>query len=112
KSEAMAYLQEKRKDFSVLNNHATVKCLFFKFNTTIPSSAPVARVFSSGNQILTPRSNNLGDNNFEMLLILKNALNNTLNIFSVILFAKASKSICFLVSVSRYISKKSKTICI
>ncbi len=76
-SEAMAYLQEKRKDFSVLHNYATVKCLFFKFNTTIPSSAPVERVFSTGNQILTPRRNNLGDNTFEMLLILKNSLNNT-----------------------------------
>jgi len=48
-----------------------VKKVFFKFNTLIPSSAPVERLFSGAIQVLTPRRNRLEDKTFEMLLCCK-----------------------------------------
>lgn len=67
-AQAMEYLNSKNKDFSVLNSFPIIKKIFFKYNTTLPSSAPVERLFSSGSQIMTPRRNRLNDKTFEMLL--------------------------------------------
>lgn len=64
----MEYLNSKNKDFNVLNSFPIIKKIFFKYNTTLPSSAPVERLFSSGSQIMTPRRNRLNDKTFEMLL--------------------------------------------
>ncbi|XP_060857667.1 uncharacterized protein LOC132935209 isoform X1 [Metopolophium dirhodum] len=66
--QALSYLDSKNKDLDMLNTFPVVKKVFFKYNTTLPSSAPVERLFSSGSQILTPRRNRLQDKTFEMLL--------------------------------------------
>lgn len=66
--QALSYLDSKNKDLDMLNAFPVVKKIFFKYNTTLPSSAPVERLFSSGSQILTPRRNRLQDKTFEMLL--------------------------------------------
>lgn len=45
--------------------------IFLKYNTVIPSSAPVERLFSIASLILSPRRMNLSDELFEQLLFLK-----------------------------------------
>lgn len=66
--QALSYLECKKKDFNMLKNFPVVKKVFLKYNTTLPSSAPIERLFSSGIQILNPRRNRLHDKTFEMLL--------------------------------------------
>ena len=45
--------------------------LFRKFNTSLPSSAPVERMFNSAGGIFTKRRQSLTDEHFEMQLLLK-----------------------------------------
>lgn len=70
--EALSYLESKSKELDSLHSYPNVKKLFFKYNTTLPSSAAAERLFSSGQQIFVPRRNRLSDNTFEKLLFLRN----------------------------------------
>ena len=56
---------------SVLMADSAIKKLCVTYNTTLPSSAPVERLFSSAGLIKTPRRNKLTDKMFEILLMLK-----------------------------------------
>ena len=60
----------KHFDLSVLSND-TIKDLFIKFNTPIPSSAAVERLFSTGKDVLKPKRSRLTEKDFEMLLFLR-----------------------------------------
>jgi hypothetical protein len=51
------------------------KNLVLEFNTALPSSASVERLFSAGPLVLTARRNRLADAIFETLLMLKVNLN-------------------------------------
>ena len=71
KIETMHYLDNPSKELSSLLAYPHVKAAFVKYNTTLPSSAPVERLFSIGGLIATPRRNRLSDATFERLLMLK-----------------------------------------
>ena len=70
-TEASSYLADPDRSLGMLHKYPLVKSAFIRFNTTIPSSAPVERLFSIGGQIETARRNRLSDTNFEKLLLLK-----------------------------------------
>jgi len=59
------------KSLECFSKFSKVKRLFMKFNTTIPSSAPVKRLFSLGNLVFNPRRNRLNDEKFQQLLLLR-----------------------------------------
>ena len=68
--EAARYLGD-AKTLGCLNKYPTIKKMFLKYNTTLPSSAPVERLFSLGNLVLTAKRNKLTDARFEKLLLMR-----------------------------------------
>ena len=69
-TEVMEFLRS-AKSLECFDKFPMVKRLFMKFNTTIPSSAPVERLFSLGNLVFNPRRNRLGDGKFQQLLLMR-----------------------------------------
>ena len=53
--------------------NSIIKDLFIKYNTPLPSSAAVERLFSIGKDVLKPKRSGLTDEHFEMLVFLKRA---------------------------------------
>lgn len=70
-SEVARFLVDMRNNINMLNEYPHVKDVYFKFNTTLSSSAPVERVFSQSMMIFTPRRNRISAENFEMALLSK-----------------------------------------
>ncbi|XP_073809273.1 uncharacterized protein isoform X2 [Danio rerio] len=69
--EVWLYLQGTKKDLKCLNEFPGVKKVFIKFNTTLPSSAPVQQLFNSGGNNVNPKGNPLTDEQFEHVLLLR-----------------------------------------
>ena len=69
------FLKEKHesqsKGIATLLSNTTLRELFVKYNTAIPSSAAVERLFSLGKDVLKPRSG-VSDEHFEMLVFFLN----------------------------------------
>ncbi|KAE9524086.1 hypothetical protein AGLY_015451, partial [Aphis glycines] len=59
--QAISFLSSNKKDLDILNKYPVIKEVFLKYNTTIPFSAPVERLFSKAIQVLTLRRNRLDD---------------------------------------------------
>lgn len=70
-TEVSRFLCDMRTENSILNEYPNVKAVYFKYNTTLSSSAPIERVFSQSGLIFTPRRNKLSSENFERTVLLK-----------------------------------------
>ena len=70
-SEVQIYLNDDACSTESILKYQKLKKMFIRFNTALPSSASVERLFSVGGQIFEPLRNRLSDNVFEMLLFLK-----------------------------------------
>ena len=55
----------------MFNNYPIIKILLLKYNSILPSSGPVERMFSIANNVNNPKRNKLNDTNFALLILLK-----------------------------------------
>lgn len=56
---------------SILDGHRVIHDVFLRYNTAVPSSAAVERLFSVAADIFTRKRGKLTDKNFEIQLLLK-----------------------------------------
>lgn len=70
-TEVMDYLKSAGSELGVLRLFPRIKIISLRYNTATPSSAPVERLFSLGNLVLTPRRNRLSDKRFERLTLMR-----------------------------------------
>ncbi|XP_051972372.1 zinc finger BED domain-containing protein 4-like [Xyrauchen texanus] len=69
--EVRMYLEGTNKDLKCLDDFPRIKKVFIKFNTPLTSSTPVERLFSHDGNIITPKRNQLADEHFERVLLLR-----------------------------------------
>ncbi|XP_043271244.1 zinc finger BED domain-containing protein 4-like [Venturia canescens] len=69
--EIARYMASPSTNLEMLEEHPLIKRLFIKFNTPLPSSAPVERLFSYATMMNLPKWNRLTDEHFEQRVLLK-----------------------------------------
>ena len=69
--EFIKFLHDKRMNVEMLEDYPNIKRLFLRYNTALPSSAPVERMFSFAEIVNDSRRHALPDNTFEALILLK-----------------------------------------
>jgi len=52
-------------------NHPGIRCMFIKYNTAIPSSAAVERLFSVAKDVLRPKRSCISDTHFNQVMFLR-----------------------------------------
>ena len=70
-SEVDNFLNEDSASTDSILKYPNLVKMFVRYNTALPSSASVERLFSVGGQIFKPTRNRLSDSKFEMLRFLK-----------------------------------------
>jgi len=71
KVESILFLNNPSHEFEQLRKYPVLARAFVKYNTSVPLSAPVDRLFSQAGLTLTPRRNKLSHESFETLLLFK-----------------------------------------
>lgn len=69
------FFAEECQDLKLLNRYPEIKSVFIKYNTPLPSSAAVERLFSFASMTNLPKSHKLSDNMFQKRVVLKCNLN-------------------------------------
>lgn len=67
----LQYLEDKRNNIEMLYDYNLVKQMFIRYNTNLPSSAPVERMFNFATLLNSSRRHAIADNLFEQLVFLK-----------------------------------------
>ncbi|KAL1509782.1 hypothetical protein ABEB36_004466 [Hypothenemus hampei] len=65
------YFRDVQTDCDMLQQYPAIYQIFRKFNTPVPSSAQVERLFSYATMTNMPKSNRLNDEKFEKRIILR-----------------------------------------
>ncbi|KAM9392065.1 uncharacterized protein zbedx [Pholidichthys leucotaenia] len=69
--EVRKYVEGMGKSLECLQDFPRVKQLFLKYNTTLPSTAPVQRLFSQKGNVVTSQKSFLSDDYFERIQLLR-----------------------------------------
>ncbi|XP_011686460.1 PREDICTED: uncharacterized protein LOC105449160 isoform X2 [Wasmannia auropunctata] len=69
--ELYRFLKSNNTNINMLNDYIRIKKFFIEYNTALPSSASVERMFSVGGSIVTPHRGNLNDDTIEYQILLK-----------------------------------------
>ncbi|KAL1489789.1 hypothetical protein ABEB36_013723 [Hypothenemus hampei] len=69
--EIQQYFNDNSRDLASLDRYPAVRKVFIKYNTPLPSSAPVERLFSYATMTNLPKSNKISDYLFEKRVLLK-----------------------------------------
>uniref|UniRef100_H3B2V5 HAT C-terminal dimerisation domain-containing protein n=1 Tax=Latimeria chalumnae TaxID=7897 RepID=H3B2V5_LATCH len=69
--EVNKFLCDNDISLACMSKYPNMREVFLKYNATIPSSAPVERLFSLGARVFAPRRNRLSDEHVEELILLR-----------------------------------------
>lgn len=69
--ELLSYLQDTSKSVNCLVKYPLIKNVFKRYNTTLPSSVPVERLFSFAGMVHAPKRTRLSNAHLEQLVLLK-----------------------------------------
>ena len=69
--QALHFLHDTSNDLHSLNKYPAIKKVFLSYNTALPSSSPVERLFSFAGKIHSPKRSRLSDKLFEHLVFLR-----------------------------------------